>query len=93
MLFWAACSGELKGDRSSQSRALVQYAWTNSKYQRLLGFPLLIRDLVRRNAASVAGPNAADVGEGEEARNAHQSHTGAVQVHLSQVHVFQELQT
>lgn len=53
-----------------------------------LGFPLLVGDLVRGNTASVAGPDAADVCEGEEARDAHQTHAGAVQVHLSQIDVF-----
>lgn len=61
--------------------------------ERSLAVPLLIWDLVRGNAASVAGPDAADVGESEEACDTCQTHTGAVQVHLSQVHVFQELQT
>lgn len=45
------------------------------------------------NDASVAGPDAADVSEREEARNAHRTNSGAIQVHLSQMHVFQELQS
>lgn len=69
-------------------RAQVQYARTNGCS---LGFPLLIRDVVGGDAAGVARPDAADVSEREEARNTHHTHTGAVQVHLSQRHVFQEL--
>lgn len=60
---------------------------------RSLGFPLLVRDLIGGNAASVARADAADVGERQEVRDAHQTHACAVQIHLSQVHVFQELQT
>lgn len=54
--------------------------------RRSLGLPLLVRDLVQRDAASVAGANAADVLEGQEVRDARQAHAGAVQIHVSQVH-------
>ena len=54
---------------------------------------LLVGDIIRWNGAGVTGPNAADVGQREEAGDAHQTHTGAVQVHLSEMYVFQVLQT
>lgn len=54
---------------------------------------VLVGDLVRRDGAGVAGPDAADVGQREQVGDACPTHAGAVQVHLRQMHVFQVLQT
>lgn len=52
------------------------------------GLPLLVRDFVQRDGASVTGANAADVCEGQEVCDARQAHAAAVQIDVSQVHVF-----
>ena len=48
-----------------------------------LGLQLLIRDVIRWDDACVARPNATDVSEREQVSDAHQTHAGAVEVHLS----------
>lgn len=73
--------------------AQVQNVKLNWRCWCSLGFPLLIRHLVGGNGASVAGSNAADIGGWEEARNTHKTHSSTVQIYLSQMHVFQKLQT
>lgn len=56
-----------------------------------LRLPLQVGDVVQRDDASVGGADAADVAEAQEAGDARQAHTGAVQVQVSEMHVFQEL--
>lgn len=52
---------------------------------------LRIGDVVQRDGASVGGADAADVAEAQQAGDACQAHAGAVQVQVSEMHVFQEL--
>lgn len=56
-----------------------------------LGFPLQIRDVVNRDGTSVGGADAADVVETDEVGNTHQAHTSTIQIQMSEMHVFQEL--
>lgn len=81
----------LKQSAAGKRHAQVEYLW--SKRMSSLGFPLLVWHVIRGNSASVAGPNAADISAGEEVCYAHQAHSGAIQIYLSQRHVFQILQT
>lgn len=57
-------------------------------HQRSRGLPLLIRDFVQWDAASVTGANAADVCDGQEVCNACHAHASTVEIHVSQVHLF-----
>lgn len=57
------------------------------------GRSVLVGDFVWRDGASVAGPNAANVGQRQQAGDARPAHAGAVQVYLRQVHAFQVFQT
>lgn len=58
---------------------------------RSLRLPLQIGDVVQRDDASVGGAHAADVAEAQQAGDARQAHAGTVQVQVSEMHVFQEL--
>lgn len=87
---WKHVSGA-KADHSSQRSSQIQVGVHQPRVSHSLGFPLLIWDFIGWNCASVSGTNAADVGDREEVCDTYQAHTGSVQIHMSQMHVFQEL--
>lgn len=82
-VFHQLCFAQMILEAASQSGS--RNSWCS------LGFQLLVWDVVRGKDASVTGPNTVDVGAGDETSNSHQTHPGPVQVHLSQVDLFQEL--
>lgn len=52
---------------------------------------LQIGDVVQRDGARVGGADAADAAEALQAVDAGQAHAGSIQVQVSEMHVFQEL--
>lgn len=66
---------------------------TSTPLASSLRLPLQIGDVVQRDGASVGGADAADVAGAQQAGDAGQAHAGAVQVQVSEMHVFEELNT